>query len=183
MAFLVEWHQAKFASPNTSILLSNWVHGHLQVIRWYLIVHRATLQRAVRPCVRGEAIFRINSLTEYKRSGLSIANKFNLAATLWNSFNTSPVRRSSSSLTSSGGSCHFAVPRNSVNFKVFKMRETCCWSDSYSTLDVAMSAFSQKKKSLSETVTTRGPELQLCSARMHFGANSVHAFAPHVDPQ
>ena len=32
---LVEWHPAKFASPNTSILLSNWAHGHLQVIRWY----------------------------------------------------------------------------------------------------------------------------------------------------
>ena len=71
-------------------------------------------------------------------------------------FNSSPVRRSSSSLTSSGGSCHFAVLRNSliwlalgpptssvpggaapsasVNPKAFKARETCCWSDSYSIL-------------------------------------------------
>ena len=40
--------------------------------------------------------------------------KLNLAATLWNSFNSCPVRRSSSSLTPSGGSCHFAVPRNSL---------------------------------------------------------------------
>ena len=48
MDFLVEWHPAKFASPNTSILLSNWVHGYLQVIRGYLIVYRATLLRAVK---------------------------------------------------------------------------------------------------------------------------------------
>ena len=85
--------QQSLQSPNTSILLSNWVHGYLQVIRWYLIVYRATLLSAVRSCVRGEAIFRINSFTEYKRSGLSIAKKLNLAATLWNSFNSSPVRR------------------------------------------------------------------------------------------
>ena len=103
--FLVEIHPANFASPNTSILLSNWVHGYLQVIRGYLIVYRATLLRAVRSCVRGEAIFRINSFTEYKRSGLSVARKLNLAATLWSSFNSFPVRRSSSSLTSSEGSC------------------------------------------------------------------------------
>ena len=44
--FLVEWHPAKFASPNTSKLLSNWIHGYLQVIREYLIVYRATLVRA-----------------------------------------------------------------------------------------------------------------------------------------
>ena len=112
--FLVEWHPAKFASPNTSILLSNWVHEYLQVIRWYLIVYRATLFRAVRSCVSGEAIFRINSFTEHKKSGLSIARKLNLAATLWNSFNSSPVRRSSSSLTSSGGSCNFPVLRRSL---------------------------------------------------------------------
>ena len=110
----MEWHPAKFASQNTSILLSNWVHGYLQVIRGYLIVYRATLLRAVRSCVRGEAIFRINFFTEYKRSGLSMARKLNLAATPWNSFKSSPVRRSSSSLTSSRGSCHFAVPRNSL---------------------------------------------------------------------
>ena len=73
--FLVEWHPAKFASPNTSILLSNWVHGYRRVIRGYLIVYRATLLRAVRSCVRGEAIFRISSFTEYKRSGLSMARK------------------------------------------------------------------------------------------------------------
>ena len=99
----MEWHPAKFASQNTS-----------QVIRGYLIVYRATLLRAVRSCVRGEAIFRINLFTEYKRSGLSMARKLNLAATPWNSFKSSPVRRSSSSLTSSRGSCHFAVPRNSL---------------------------------------------------------------------
>ena len=112
--------------------------------------------RAVRSCVRGEAIFRTNSFTEYKRSGLSKARKVNLAATLWKSFNSSPVRRSSSSLTSSGGSCHFAVlcsslvrlalgpptssvpgvatPLASVNPKALKARETCCWSGSYSIL-------------------------------------------------
>ena len=152
--FLVERHPAKFASPNTSILLSNWAHGHLQVIRGYLIVYRSTLLRAVRSCVRVEAIFRISSFTEYKRSALSIAMKLNLAATLWNSFNSFPVRWSSSSLTSSGLSCHFAVLRNSliwlalgpptssvprvatlsasVHPKAFKARETCCWCDSYS---------------------------------------------------
>ena len=152
--FLEEWHPAMFASPNTSSLLSNWVHGYLQVIRWYLIVYRATLLRAVRSCVCGEAIFRINSFTQYKRSGLSIARKLNLAATLWNSFNSSPVRRSSFPLTSSGGLCHFAVlrrsliwlalgpptsmvpgvatPLASVNPKSFKARDTCCWSGLYS---------------------------------------------------
>ena len=57
VAFLVEWHPAKFAPPNTSVLLFNWVHGYLQVIRGYLIVFRTTLLRAVRSCVRGEAIF------------------------------------------------------------------------------------------------------------------------------
>ena len=154
--FLEEWHPAKFASPDTSILLSNWVHGYLQVIRGYLIVYRATLLRAVRSCVRGEAIFRINSFTGYRRSGLSIARKLKLAATLWNSFNSSPVRSSSSSLTSSGGSCHFAVLHSSliwlalgpptssvpgvptllaqVNPKAFQVRETCCRSGSYSIL-------------------------------------------------
>ena len=91
--------QHSLASPNTSTLLSNWVLGCLQVIRWYLIVCRATLVRAVSSCVSGEAIFRINSFTEYKRSGLSMP---------------CPVRRSSSSLTPSGGSCQFAVPRNSL---------------------------------------------------------------------
>ena len=138
------------------MLLSNWVHGYLQVIREYLIVYRAPLLRAVRSCVRGEAIFRISSFTEYKRSGLSIAKTLNLAATLWNSFNSSPVRRSSPSLTSSSGSCHFAVLRSSliwlaldpptssvpgvatplasVNPKALKARETCCWSGSYSIL-------------------------------------------------
>ena len=46
--FLVEWHPAKFATPNISILLSisNWVHGYLQVIRGHKIVHRATLLRS-----------------------------------------------------------------------------------------------------------------------------------------
>ena len=43
MDLLMEYHPAKIASPNTSILLSNWVHGHLQVIRGYLMVYRATL--------------------------------------------------------------------------------------------------------------------------------------------
>ena len=102
--FLVEWHPAKFASPNTSMLLSNWVHGYLQVIRDYLIGYHATLLRAVRSCVRGEAIFRINSFTEYKRSGLSMSRKLHLAATLWKSFSSTPVRRSSSSSISSGRS-------------------------------------------------------------------------------
>ena len=39
------------------------------------------------------------------------------------------------------------------------------------------------RNSLSLTVTIRGPELQLCSNRMHFEANSANAFAPHVSPQ
>ena len=69
-------------------------------------------------------------------------------------FNSSPAKRSSSTLTSSGGSSHFAVLRNSliwlalgpptssvpgvatpfasVSPKAFKARETCCWSGSYS---------------------------------------------------
>ena len=105
--------QHSLASPNTSTLLSNWVLGCLQVIRGYLIVCRATLVRAVRSCVRGEAIFRINSFTEYKRSGLSMARKIEFRRYTI-SFNSCPVRRSSSSLTPSGGSCHFAVPRNSL---------------------------------------------------------------------
>ena len=40
--------------------------------------------------------------TEYKTSGLTIAMKLNLAATVWNNFSSSPVRRSSSSSISSG---------------------------------------------------------------------------------
>ena len=150
----MEWHPAKFASPNTSILLSSGVQGYLQVIRGYLIVYRATLLRAMRSCARGDAIFLINSFTEYKRSGRSTARKLNLAATLWNNFSSSPMRRSSSSLTSSGGLCHFAVLRISlislafgpptssvpgvptplapVNPSAFSARETCCWSGSYS---------------------------------------------------
>ena len=51
----------------------------MHVIRGCLIVYRATLLRAVRSCARGEAIFRINAFTEYKRSGLSITRKLNLA--------------------------------------------------------------------------------------------------------
>ena len=46
-------------------ITQHWVHGYLQVIRGHLIVYRATLLRAVRSCVRGEAIFRINPFTEY----------------------------------------------------------------------------------------------------------------------
>ena len=152
--FLVEWHPAKFASPNTSILLSSWVHGFLQLIRGYLIVYRATLLRAMRSCARGDAIFRINSFTEYKRSDLSMTRKLNRAAALWNNFSSSPVRRASSSLTSSGGLCHFAILRSSLtslalgpptssvpgvptplaraNPSAFKAREMCCWSGSYS---------------------------------------------------
>ena len=80
--FLVEIHPAKFASPQTSMLLSNGVYTYLRAIRGYVMVYRATVLRAVRSCVRGEAIFRINSLPECNRSGLSIARKLNLAATL-----------------------------------------------------------------------------------------------------
>ena len=96
------------------MLLSNWVHGYLQVIHGYLIVHRATLLRAVRSCVRGEAIFRIRSFTEYEKPGLSLATKLNLAATLQNSLRSSPVRSSPSSLISSRDSFYFAVLRNSL---------------------------------------------------------------------
>ena len=95
-------------------MIVQWVHEYLQVIRGYLIVYRATLLRAGRSCVRGEAILRINSFTDYKRSGLSMARKLNVSAARWNSFNSSPVRRSSSSLSSFGGSCHFAVLRSSL---------------------------------------------------------------------
>ena len=120
----------------------------------------------------------------------------------WNSFNYSPVRRSSSSLTSHGGSCHFAVLRNSliwlalgpptssvpavatpsasVNPKAFKARETCLLA--WLVLDSHCRNVSVlPRNSLSVTVTTRGPESQLCSARMQFAAN-VHAFTPHVGP-
>ena len=51
--FLVEIHPAKSASPSTSILLSNSVHGYLEVIRGYLIVLRATLLRAMRSPAQG----------------------------------------------------------------------------------------------------------------------------------
>ena len=78
----VEIHPAKFASPNTSKLLSDRVHGYLQVIRGYRIVYCATLLRAVM-------------------------------------FNSSPVRRSSSSLTSSERPCHFAVLRSSTDLACF----------------------------------------------------------------
>ena len=160
-------------------------------------MYRATLLRAVRSGVRGEAIFRINSFTEYKRSGLSMVRKLNLAATLWNSFNHSPVRRSPSSLTSSGGRAIFAVlrssliwlalgpptssvpgvatPSASVNPKAFKARETCCWSGSYSILHC------RNVCALHQKLAVR--ELPLCSARMHLAENSVHAFAPPVGPQ
>ena len=57
--------------------------------------------------------FSASTFFQYKRSGLS-TRKWNLAATHWNSFNSSPVSRSSSSLASSGGSCHFAVLRSSL---------------------------------------------------------------------
>ena len=138
-------------------------------------------------CAR-KAIFRINSFTEYKMSGLSAARKLNLATTLWNNCNSSPLRRSSSSLTSSGGSCHFAVLNNSltslafgppassvpavasplasVRRRSFKARETCCWSGLYSIPPkVATSVFCERN-SLSVTATTRGPESRLCSARI-----------------
>ena len=83
-----------------------------------------------------------------------VTRKLNLAATLWNNFSSSPVRRSSSSSISSGESRHFAVlrnslislalgppassvsgvatPRASVSPRAFKARDTCCWSGSYS---------------------------------------------------
>ena len=122
----------------------------------------------MRSSARAEAIFRINSCTDYKRSGLSIARKLNLAVTLWNNFSSSPVRRSSSSSISSGGSRHFAVLRNSlislalgppgsslpgvathralVSPSAFEARETCCWSCSYS-----ISPLSQGQCSTQET--------------------------------
>ena len=200
--FLVECHPAKSASPNTSSLLSNWVYGYLLVIRGYLIVYGATLLRAVRSRVRGEAIFRINSFTEYKRTGLSIARKLNLAATLWNN-NSSPVRRSSYSLTSSGRSCHFAVLRNpliwlalgpptssvpgvatplaSVNPKVSRRGKHAAGLPRTRFSIVAMSVFCPRN-SLSVTATNRVPESPLCSTRMHLATNSVHAFAPGVGP-
>ena len=58
---------------NVVIQLGPWISaGHSRVfdcVPWYLIVYRATLLTAVRSCVRGEAIFRINFFTECKRSG------------------------------------------------------------------------------------------------------------------
>ena len=186
--FLVEWHPAKFASPNTSVLLFNWVHGCLPVFRGYLIVYRATLLQACRSCVRSEAVFRINTFTEYKVSGLSIVRKLNLAATLWNSLNSSVVRRSSSSPTSSGGLCHLAVLRSSLIWlawahprRRFRSRHTLSIGQSQGlqgagnmllvwlvlNSPLSMSVFCPRS-SLSETVKIRRPELQLCSARMHF---------------
>ena len=49
------------------------IHKYLQAFREYLIVQLATLSRAMRSLALSEAIFRINSLTEDKRSSLSIA--------------------------------------------------------------------------------------------------------------
>ena len=190
----MELHPAKFASPRTSVVLCNGVHGYLQAIRGYLMVYRATLLRAIRSPARGEAIFRISPFTEYKRSGLSIARKFNLAATLWNKFNSSPVRTSSSSLISSGGSRHFAILCNSlislalgppetkvpgvatfralVSPRAFKARKTCCWSGSYSVLHCRNVSVLPKK------LTVRGCD----DSGPRDATNSVHAFAPHVGP-
>ena len=119
----------------------------------------------MRSLARGEAIFRTNSFTEYKGSGLSMARKLNRAATLWNSFSSPPVRRSSSSLISSGepsGREKHAVGLGRAQLPT-----------------VAMSMF----YCLSGIVTTRGPKLRLCSARMHLAADSVYAFAPRVGTQ
>ena len=125
---------------NITVQLSPWVSaGHMWKIagttRW-------TLLMAMRFPARGQAIFRINSITAYKRYGLSMVKKLNRAAALWNSFSSSPVRRSSS-VISSGGSRHFAVsaqlaclkaaassvlgvatPRASVSPRTFRARET-----------------------------------------------------------
>ena len=97
--------------------------------------------------------FRNSSITELKRSGLSMARKLNRTATLWNSFKSSPSRRLLSSPTS-GEPCHFAVLRSSliwlalgpptssisgfatseasVNPNTCNARETCCKPSSYS---------------------------------------------------
>ena len=92
--FLEEIHPAQFASPNTSILVSSSVHGYLQAHTWILDCLKGYSCEGKRPPARGEAICRINSFTEYKRSGLSMARKLNRAATLWSSFISVRVRRS-----------------------------------------------------------------------------------------
>ena len=81
-----------------------------------------------RSSVRGESIFRISSFTEYKRSGLSIARKLNLAATLRNSLISLALGPPTSSVP------EVATPSASVSPRAFKARETCCWSGSYSIL-------------------------------------------------
>ena len=167
------------------------------------IVYRATLLRAVRSCVRGKAIFRINSFTEYKRSGLSMARKLNLAATLWNSFNSSPNEKiiflsdlfwrivpfcRSAQLTDLTGFGPptssvpgVATPLASISPKAFKARKTCCWSGSYSIPNCRTVSVLPKKLAVRDC-DDAGPQLQLCSVQMQFAANSAHALAPRVGP-
>ena len=99
-------HATKFASPNTSMLLSNAVHGYLRAIRGFWILGRIALVMAMRSSAwRGHGSDQIPSLSTTVLD-LSVAKKLNRAATLWNSISPFQVRRSSSSLISSRRSIH-----------------------------------------------------------------------------
>ena len=151
----------------------------------------------MRSLARGETIFRINAFNEYRR--LYIARSLNLATTLWNKINSSPVRRSSSCSISSGGSRHFAALRNSLISLPLGPRRwwprPWHWSvprparRGIRAAGLALTRFSHcrnvsvlPKKLTVCDCDNSGPQSQLCSARMHLAANSVHAFAPPVDP-
>ena len=64
---LVDVNPVMIASPNTSIFLSSSAHGYLHAIRGYLTVKRAALPTAMKSPARGEAIFRVNAFTGYKK--------------------------------------------------------------------------------------------------------------------
>ena len=92
----------------------NWVHGYPRGhSRKFACVSCNSLEGSGDPVNVLKPFFRISSITELKRSGLSMERKLNRTATLWNSFKSSPSRRLLSSPTS-GESCHFAVLRISL---------------------------------------------------------------------
>ena len=106
-------------------------------------------------------------------------------------------------LFSSGGSCHFAVLRNSLISLALEppassvpgVATPLAWVSpkpsrhgkhaaglARTRSSTVASSVSCPINSLSVTATTRGPKSQLCSARKHLTADSVHAFAPPVGP-
>ena len=135
-----------------------------------------------------------------------MARKLNLAATLWNSFLSSPVRRSSSSLTSSPeGHASFANLCNSlislvlgpstpsvpgaathlasVNPKALKAWETRCWSGSYSIPHCRNVSVLSRKLAVHGC---DGPEPRVSTLLSSYALRSklsACAFAPPVGPQ